>query len=126
MIILLVIVTIFFNSIIYTQLHKCPTDPITIKYVRASRLSESISTDYMGIENISVKFDRDVPCGIYHVKTIYGDGMIYIGKGNNRTGYLHIKNMNLVKNVYLLDLWDLVREVTNDNHFIRTFNQGCC
>jgi len=125
-VILLIIVIIIFNSIIYSQLYKCPTDPLKIKYVRASRLSETISSDSIGIENINVKFDREVPCGIYHLKTIYGDGIAYVGKGSNRTGYLHVKNMDLLKNVSLLDLWDLVRVISNDNHFIRTYNQGCC
>lgn len=126
LVILLVILLLLCNSISYNTTYKCPSFPLKIRYVRASRLPGQTFTQRVGIDTINLKLDRDVPCGIYSVTNIYGQGALMVTHTDPRTGYLSMKDMQLVENAKLVDLWDLQRLDAMDNKFIQTYNRGCC
>ena len=126
LIIVLVIVIIMCNSIIYSGKYKCPAFPLKVNYVRGSRLPGVKYTQRVGIDTINLKLDRDVPCGIYTLKNTYGDGILIVSRDNQRLGYMNMRNMDVIKNINLFDLWDLQRVESRDNLFIDTYNRGCC
>jgi hypothetical protein len=107
-------------------MYKCPEYTVKIKYVRASRLPGKIYTERVGIDTLNLKLDRDVPCGIYKLYNTYGEASMFVGNNNPRFGYLYMKNLEALKNVDMLDLWDLTRIDASDNAFIRTYDRGCC
>jgi hypothetical protein len=133
---IILIVLLFFNSIIYSGTYKCPGNAVKINYVRASRLPGTVGyrnaspgtglARRIGIDTINLKLDRDVPCGIYSIMTMYGAGVMFVGRNNYRVGSMNIKDMSLIANVNMFDLWGLERMENKDNNFIATYNAGCC
>ena len=126
LVIVLLIVIVLCNSIVYSNKYKCPSSPIKIDYVRASRLPGATYSERVGIDTINLKLDRDVPCGVYSLKNSYGSGVMFVGQSDNRFGYMTIKDMNTINNINLFDLWDLQRLESEENTFIQTYNRGCC
>lgn len=124
--ILLSIIIILFNSLIYAGTYKCPTNQVHVNYARASRMPGATYKERVGLDTINVKLDRDVPCGIYKIKTIYGNGLLFVSNNNYRYGYINMKNINNIINIKLLDIWDLKRLESKENLFIDTYNKGCC
>lgn len=135
MIILLVIVIILFNSSVYTALRRCPDDTIRISYVRGSRLPGTEFEQSVGITTINLKLDRDVPCGIYRLDTVFGKASMFVTKDSTRFGYLHYPQSVLEANPQvrkeidsadLFDLSELNRVPGRSNLFITNYNRGCC
>jgi hypothetical protein len=126
LLIVLIIVILFFNSIIYNTHYKCSAANKKISYVKGSRLPSKSYKERIGLDTIDLKLDRDVPCGIYYANTIYGTGVLLVGQNNTRRCYFHMDNMNSLEKVYIIDLWDLQRLVSEENNFIKTYNRGCC
>ena len=126
LVIVLLIFIVIFNCIVYNNQYKCPKYILKINYIRASRLPGSKYSERVEIDTINLKLDRDVPCGIYKVKTLYGYGILIVAKNNKRIGYLNMKDTKLYDNVNLFDVWDIERINTDDNQFINTYNRGCC
>lgn len=125
LLIILIIVILCFNSIIYNSIHACPTSDILINYAKGSKLPNVFMFNNYGVRTIGIKMDRDVPCGIYNLSTSYGDGILFVPKGNTRLGYLNISNMDLLNDIDVLDMWKLKR-ITDDSDMVRTYNKGCC
>lgn len=126
LVLILVIIVLLCNSITYNSIYKCPKYAVKIKYLRASRLPGKDYTERVGIDTMNMKLDRDIPCGLYKLTTVYGDGVMIVGSSNSRVGYLNISNMDILKGVNILDVWDLQRLEAADNGFIQTYNRGCC
>jgi hypothetical protein len=126
LVLVLVIVILLCNSITFNTIYKCPKYLVKIKYVRASRLPGKNYKERMGIDTINLKLDRDMPCGIYKLVNAYGYGILFVGGSNSRLGYLNMPNLDALKDVDLLDMWDLERLESDDNGFIQTYNRGCC
>lgn len=135
MIIMLIIVIVLFNSSVYTALHRCPEDTVRIPYVRASRLPGEDFEEAVGITTINLKLDRDVPCGIYRMDTVFGSASLFVTKNSTRLGYMHYPQSVLEANpevrkeidsADLFDLSELNRVSGRNNLFIRNFNRGCC
>ncbi len=126
--ILLIVIFLCYLSI-YSSINSYPKScskyDVQIKYVRASRLQD-IQINKIGINMINLKLDRDVPCGIYALKTAYGDATLYINNTDLRSGYLNMKNMDNIINVNLFDLWYLDRIGSDDNPISKIYNLGCC
>jgi hypothetical protein len=125
-VLIILIFLIFFNSIIYNSMYKCPPYPLKINYVRASRLPNHIIKEKPEINTIRLKLDRDVPCGIYDVSTLYGKGQLFVGSSNYRIGYLYLKDLVSIAQISMFDLWSLRRLESDTDHYIRTYNRGCC
>lgn len=126
LVIVLLIIIILCNSITHSGKYKCPNFPFKINYVRGSRLPESINTERVGISTVNLKLDRDVPCGMYNVENSYGNAILIVSRDNYRIGYMNMKNMDIIKNIDLFDIWNLKRMESDDNLFISTYNRGCC
>lgn len=126
LLIVLLIIIVCCNAFIYSNKYKCPPYGLKIDYVRASRLPGFDYSDRVGIDTVNLKLDRDVPCGIYNMKTSYGNATLIVSKDNYRLGYMNIENMNIIQGINLFDLWDLERIESRDNQFIITYNNGCC
>lgn len=126
LVLVLLIVILLCNSITFNSIYKCPKYPIKIKYLRASRLPGIKFKESIGIDTVALKLDRDVPCGIYKIVNAYGYGILFVSSSNPRIGYMHMNNMDLLKNINLLDVWDLQRLESEDNGFVQTYNRGCC
>ena len=126
LLILLLIVIAMCNSITYNSKYKCPKYEVKINYVRASRLPGDASQGKLVIDMVKLKFDRDVPCGMYSLINAYGKGVLFVSSSDSRTGYMNMKNMNSIAHINLFDLWELYRLESNDNGFIQTYNRGCC
>jgi len=107
-------------------MYKCPPYPLKINYVRASRLPNQILKEKPEIDTIRLKLDRDVPCGIYGVSTLYGKGQMFVGSSNYRVGYLYLKDLDPIAQINMFDLWNLRRLESDTDHYIRTYNRGCC
>lgn len=122
----LLIIIMLCNSITYNTIHKCPNPGVNIRYVRASKLPGKIYQERIGIDTINFKLDRDVPCGVYKVTNMYGYSVMFVGSSNPRLGYLSMKNITVLDDVNILDLWDIQRLKSSDNGFIQTYNRGCC
>jgi hypothetical protein len=120
LLIVLLILILLCNISIYSIRNTCPKNNIQIKYVRASKLSDTQTSKF-----INIKLDRDVPCGVYELKTAYGEGIMFVPKLNSRTGYLNVKDMNNIMNVTLFDLWNINR-INSDDQIVSMYNIGCC
>jgi hypothetical protein len=128
LVIILVIIIVLFQCSIYNIQYRCPKESLRISYMRGSRTPPNIHAERVGIPTIDLKLDRDVPCGIYRTSTAFGDGSIFINKNDNRKGYLYLidNKDKAVDGVNLWDLWNIDRVESTDNHFIATYNKGCC
>ncbi len=127
LVIVLVIIIIFFNSVTYTHIYKCPQPILKFKYVRASRLPGiSVPENEKLFDTMHLSLDRDIPCGIYKIKNTYGNGLLFVSKFNKRIGYMTMRDLEFLKGVNLLDLWDLERIDSKNDLFIKTYNSGCC
>lgn len=113
------------NLSIYNINTSCTNSNINIKYVRASKL-QNIQENKLGINVINVKLDRNVPCGIYKLKTVYGNGFMYVDNSDPKSGYLNVQDMSNIINVGLFDLWDLNKITSDDDQIIKMYNTGCC
>lgn len=126
LLIVLLIIIVMCNSVTYNSKYRCPKYTVKIKYVRASRLPGETFSEKVGIDTINLKLDRDVPCGIYSLTNAYGKASLFVGNTDSRTGFMHMKNMDVISKINLFDLWDLQRIESDTNIFIRTYNRGCC
>ncbi len=126
LLIVLLIIIAMCSSITYNSKYKCPKFTVNIKYIRASRLPGEHLKERVGIDTINLKLDRDIPCGIYNLMTVYGKAIMFVTNTDSRIGYMHMNNMESVANLSLFDLWDIQRLESSDNQFIQTYNTGCC
>jgi len=126
MAILLAILVVSFAMLINSRKYKCAPNQLVLRYVRASRLPGANYSERLGIDTVNLRLDREVPCGIYRVRNIYGSGIMFVGSTDQRAGYMNMKNMALIKGINLFDLWDLQRMDASDNQLIGTYNKGCC
>lgn len=127
LIIVLVIVIIIFNTVAYTHIYKCPQPALKFKYVRASRLPGLPVPDNEKLfDTIHLSLDRDIPCGIYKIKNTYGNGLLFVSKFDKRIGYMTMRDLEFLKDVNMIDLWDLERIDSKVDLFTRTYNNGCC
>jgi hypothetical protein len=126
LVLILLIVCMLCNSITYSTIYKCPKKDISIKYIRASRLPIKNNQEEFGIDIINLKLDRDVPCGVYSLTNMFGYGILFVGASNSRIGYMNMKDMTLLKDINIFDIWDLKRIESPKNGFIQTYNKGCC
>ena len=126
LLLVLAIISLLFYFMVYNHIYKCPKQKIYIKYIRASRLPSDPSEGFgKVIDNIKLRLDRDVPCGIYYFKSIYDNGVIYISKLDKQIGYMVVKNFEPLGKTNMFDLWDLER-IDNDDPLVKTYNSGCC
>lgn len=141
LVIVFLIILLCCTSITFSELNRCPQDPkkgLTIRYVRAGKLLQLSSKTKIDDHVIRLRLDRDVPCGIYDMMTIYGDAILFVNHNDSRTGYMMIRNIDMfrenTKNINMLDLWDLERiqftgpfdPKLREYGFIHTYNLGCC
>jgi hypothetical protein len=126
LVIILLIVIVMCTSISFNDRYKCPKFAVRMKYVRASRLPDLDSSNQIGKDMIILKLDRDVPCGIYSLNTVYGIATIIVSNTNSRLGYMIMENSKSIAHINLFDLWDLQRIESDTNLFIQTYNRGCC
>ena len=98
LLIVLVIAIISFCSTVYNIQHRCPPATIKIEYVRAGRLPGLDFEERVGITTINLKLDRDVPCGIYRLNTVFGEATMFVSKNSLRVGYLNYDKKLLESN----------------------------
>ena len=116
---------LFFSLIIYLGKYKCPSPDITINYARATILE--YDTNLNGLRTIKLKLDRSIPCGMYSLKTIYGDGVIFVPNRNDQICYLHKYDMDTLLKIKLIDLWNIRRlQSKSPDDYISTYNNSCC
>ena len=124
LLLIIILVYMICNYLIIMGQNKCISKTNNIKYIRASKLSTVIKPEHMKLAGINIKFDRDVSCGIYNITTLYGSGVLIVGKDNN-TGFLHINDMTVIKDINMFDIWD-IEKLESGVSFIKTYNTGCC
>jgi hypothetical protein len=130
LLIVLIILIVLCSSITYNNKNMCAKNITNIKYVRASRIPIN-NNNFIGLNTIKLKLDRDIPCGIYNLTNAYGQGVIYVDNENSKIGYMTMKDMNNIYKINLFDLWDLKRLESDDNQnadnqIIKVYNRGCC
>ena len=126
LILVILLICIICSYIIEIGSSKCKYISNDVKYIRASKLPEKANTEYIGLTTINIKFDRFVPCGMYNIKTLYGDGILIVSNNSDNIGYLHMNDMSVINNIDIFDIWDIDKLESKDNPFVKTYNNGCC
>lgn len=126
LLLIIIIICIICNYLIIVGNTKCNHNTNNIEYIRASQLPEKNITETIDLKTINIKFDRRVPCGIYNIKTLYGNGILIVDKNNNNIGYLHMSDMTVIKNINVFDIWNVDKISSKNNPFVATYNNGCC
>jgi hypothetical protein len=126
LVLILLIVIMLCNSITYSTINKCPNQDISIRYIRASRLPGKNYQERVGLDTINLKLDRDVPCGVYSLTNMFGYGVLFVSSSNPKFGYLSMKDLTVLDDINIFDMWDLKRLESPNNGFIQTYNRGCC
>lgn len=125
---LLIIVVIAFNSIYYSIKHRCQNRSTdikysSIKYARGAKYSNPNKRS--NISMIDIKLDRDLGCGVYNVKTTYGQAKLYVYKFDGKYAELKFpKSIETIDKIDLFDLWDIEKIIDSKDEFIKTLE--CC
>ena len=121
-IILLIIILLLCNSITYNSIYKCSSNNTTIDYVKASKFKENFDPNV-----IRVKFDQNIPCGVYSCSSTYGMSNLVVNHIDSTIGYLYNINIQTkMKDIDVIDLWNITKQNGKNNLTIQTFNNGCC
>jgi hypothetical protein len=126
MIILLLMLFLLCNSVNYNTKYKCPKKKYHLDYLRIYVLPGKNYAERVGLDTLNIKLDRDIPCGIYSVKTAYGNGIIFIGSPSSNVGYFFMTDTKYLEKINMFDVWDIKRLESDDNKFLLTYNRGCC
>ena len=119
-----ILVVLFFGLIIYLGKYKCPSPNITISYARATILN--YETNLNGLRTVKLKSDRSIPCGMYSLQTIYGDGVIFVPNKDDMICHLHKYDMDTLLKIKMIDLWNITRLHSKSSDYIATYNNSCC
>jgi hypothetical protein len=126
LLLVILIICIICNYIIKFNDSNCKYIATNVNYIRASQLPKQANTESIDLNTINIKFDRIVPCGMYNIKTLYGNGILIVSNIDDTIGYLHMNDMTVIKNIDIFDIWNLDRISSKDNPFVETYNNGCC
>jgi hypothetical protein len=126
LVLILLICIVIFNCIVYNSEYKCKEYPINYDSLTATRLPGNIFDNRIGIKTINLKLEKDIECGIYKVVTFYGPGILFISRGYKRLGYLYSINIDAMEGINFFNMWNIERLYDTNNHFINTYNRGCC
>jgi hypothetical protein len=97
-----------------------------LDYLRIYVLPGKNYAERVGLDTLNIKLDRDIPCGVYSVKTAYGNGIIFIGSPSSNVGYFFMTDTKYLEKINMFDVWDIKRLESDDNKFLLTYNRGCC
>ena len=126
LVIVLLICFILFRCTVYSINTRCPQSEIRVSYARGTRMPGTDYKERVGFDTVNIKLDRDFKCGIYEFTSTYGKGVLYISVENNRLAYANFEDMKSIKNTNIFDFWDIKRMTSDNNLFIKTYNNGCC
>lgn len=97
-----------------------------IKSITGYRIKGIGMASQLGFPTINVKFDRDVPCGIYSGTSQYGKCTVIIGKNDLKRADIHFLMYDItIETQDKFDIFDLTR-IVNNADIIATYNKGCC
>ncbi len=125
------IVILLFNCMIYIVEYKCPTTSLKISKLHGSKyrpFTGASDESDIGMFTTLIRFDRQIPCGVYSALSIYGDILVFVNKFNNEIGYIYALRKSAqgtIKNLDWLEMWDFTK-INSNNNFIRNYNSGCC